>query len=212
MAVLILLYLRFFRFLDERLRWITLFSAMGVFTFCLGWFKTFDVHDYYMINLFCLPILLFLCFVYLAEKKQWLSNQRNYAVFLALFSTLFIHSLLKCRGEQYFRYHAPVYNTLNPSLYRVEPYLRSLGIQPNDTVVSVPDPSPNISLYLMNQVGYTEAYTDEHYNVDVFVGMCKAKYLIVNDSSYCTTPPYDKYCKADKLVGQFEGIRIYKTN
>lgn len=212
MGVFTVLFIRYFKQIDSRLRLITLFGGIGVVLFSLGWFKTFDVHDYYMINLFCLPILLFLCFIFLVEKKQWFSARYQYPLFIVLLGAIFYHSLLKCRGEQHFRFNDPVYNTLNPSLYRIEPYLRSIGIKRTDTVVSVPDPSPNISLYLMNQVGYSEAYTDEHYNIDVFVGMSKAKYLIVNDSNYCSKPPYDKYCRRDNLVGQFEGIKIFKTN
>ena len=39
-------------------------------------------------------------------------------------------------------------------------HLRSLGIERTDRVISVPDPSPNITLSLMDVRGFTDLYDD----------------------------------------------------
>jgi hypothetical protein len=43
-------------------------------------------------------------------------------------------------------------------LREVEPYLRSLGIKPDDKVISLPDFSFDITLYFMNQVGWDSGF------------------------------------------------------
>ena len=202
----------FFRKLDTLLRFFILLTFAGVVLYFFCWYKTFDVHDYYMINMFCLPLLIFYAAIDIIQKKQWLANIRVAYPFYGMVSFIFFHSVYKCRAEQIYRYYGKDYNTFNTSYYRVEPYLRSIGIDKNDMVVSVPDPSPNITLYLMNNIGYTECYTGENYNVDNFVRDAGVKYLIVGDTSYLRNPLYAPYCKPEFKVGEFESIQIFRTD
>jgi hypothetical protein len=208
----IILFITQFKLQDSLLRFFTILAFTGVVLYSLLWFKTFDVHDYYMINLFCLPILLFYTMIDIIEKKEWLRKNKFSYAFYGIFLLLFINSIYKCRAEQIYRYYGNDYNTFNKSYYKLEPYLRSIGINRNDIVVSVPDPSPNITLYLMNNIGFSECYTGEHYNVNYFIHNAGAKYLIIGDSSYCHNPLYEKYCKPEFKVGEFEGIQIFKAH
>ena len=78
-------------------------------------------------------------------------------------------------------------------------------------MVSVPDPSPNITLYLMNQIGFTECYNYEGNNIHHFVNDEKAKYLIVGDSTYLQHELYKPFCKMENKVCQYKSISIFKT-
>jgi hypothetical protein len=212
LAACITLFIAKFKMQNSLLRFFTLFAFIGVIMYSLLWFKTFDVHDYYMINLFCLPILLFYTMIDIVEKKQWLANNKFLYAFCGIFFLLFINSVYKCRAEQLYRYYEIEYNTLNKSYYKLEPYLRSIGIDRNGLVVSVPDPSPDITLYLMNNIGFSECYTGYGYDVNYFIHNAGVKYLIIGDSNYIHNPAYEQYCKPEYKIGEFEGIQVFKAH
>jgi hypothetical protein len=85
---------------------------------------------------------------------------------------------------------------VNTNFYTIEEYNRSIGIKPNDLVISLPDNSINISLYLMNQRGYNNfinKLSDSTAIVDrINLG---AKYLFVSDSSVFTWPHIQSFLK-----------------
>lgn len=196
--------------LPRELAVITLCSLTGTLLYGICWFQAFDVHDYYLINLFCSPLLLFLCGIYWLDNTPWMQTRWAQPMLYAALLFLGVHSIVKCRAEQLYRYYDPAYASFTPAVYELEPYLRKIGIQRTDKVMFVPDLSPNASLYLINQLGYTECYTDENYGIDVFVGMHNTKYLIVADTSYLRKPPYASYCKPENQVGFYKGIYIFK--
>jgi len=100
----------------------------------------------------------------------------------------------------------------------ITPHLRSIGIQRNDTIVSIPDQS-HLSLYLMNQKGWTE-YAERFYNQGAVVYLNRnekgietsiqkgARYLIVNGLDELYQRPFlHKY--AVHLAGTFREIFIF---
>jgi hypothetical protein len=116
----------------------------------------------------------------------------------ALFVILNVYYAQKITSE---RYSGPMnnYGKLNDS-YTITPFLRESGIGEYDTVISIPDGS-HVSLYLMNQKGWTE-YSDARlnreepilYNRDS-LGIQKsinhgAKFLIVNGIKQLYDKPY----------------------
>ncbi len=187
---------------------ITMISGFGCFVYSLCWFRAFYHHDYYMINLFCFPVLILLLFLSSFEKiliKQTLAIQCLTYAFIFVIAG---YSVLNCAITLQDRYSASKYYTINQSLYKVEPYLRKIGIDRNDLVVSIPDSSTNISLYLMNQSGWTECFNSPTYNIYNFIP-AGAAYLIVSDSNYIHKEIYSKFCVHEKKIGEFEGIFIY---
>jgi hypothetical protein len=106
----------------------------------------------------------------------------------------------------------------NKDLYTITPYLRQIGITPQDTVISIPDMS-HVSLYLMNQKGWTE-YTDTkfsksepvRYNQDsagISASIRKgAKYLVLNGISELYKKPYLlPFCT--NLAGRYHNVLIF---
>lgn len=117
------------------------------------------------------------------------------------------------------RYHGHWNNkTAYNSIYSIQPYLREIGIQAQDTVVSIPDGS-HVSLYLMNQKGWTE-YIDQSFNTGErtfynhdSIGIQRsinsgAKYLIINGIEQLFEKKYlQDFCY--HLVGQYRGVLIF---
>lgn len=198
------LFFRNLRRINPMLRLITVLFILGSFIYCLLWFEAFRDHDYYMLTPIVFPAFLMIAILNLFESDLTIKNVKRKRV---IFIGILILSIGYNGFMQHNRYYNPDYNTVNKDLYTVEPYLRSIGIQRTDLVVSVPDPSLNNSLYLMNNPGWTEEFTDKNYNIYYFIDL-GAKYLIVNDSAYAKNELYSRFMK--NKIGEYKSISIYK--
>ena len=91
----------------------------------------------------------------------------------------------------------------------ITPYLRSLGIKRNDLVYSTPDGTINVTLYLMDQKGFSDFYIGglpEEKRIET-VQSLGVKYLIINDSAlYKKTflVPFLKH-----KVGAYKNVAIF---
>lgn len=92
------------------------------------------------------------------------------------------------------------------ALEDIKPYLVKIGIQQEDRVISLPDQSFNITLYSMNQPGWTDYGLDKN-NLKRYIAR-GAKYLILND----TTLKREDYLKPYLLekVGSYKNIEIFR--
>jgi hypothetical protein len=109
-------------------------------------------------------------------------------------------------------YHSN-YKKSYQALEEIQPYLRELGIKRSDKVISIPDYSPNISLYLMDQKGYTDfGFNDlkNDHRMDKFI-QSGAGYLIINDSSLLSKRKYLKSYTSNQ-IGEYKNVSIYKLN
>jgi hypothetical protein len=79
-------------------------------------------------------------------------------------------------------------------------------------VVSIPDPSFNISLYLMDQKGFTETEQSLLQNENKLADYKSnnAKYIILSDSSMTNLPAFSKI--EIQKIGIYQNITIYKIN
>ena len=205
LSLLFLINIYFFKRINRYLFLLTIISIVAQFCYVLLFFDTFYHHDYYMLNVFIAPLLVLMCSIQVWESfelKKWVQNTALAGTVLVCLMTL-KHSRHIIQN----RYFGFLKEGLNENLQTITPYLRSIGIAQNDIVVSLPDPSINISLYLMNQPGWTEASTSDNYNINYFVTR-GAKYLIVNGEITKHpewTTPYMK-----NQIGEYRGIKIYK--
>jgi hypothetical protein len=95
------------------------------------------------------------------------------------------------------------------ALETITPYLRSLGIERTDKVISIPDISFNITLYLMDQKGWTD-YGDVNLNRSEKIAKkikSGAEYLIINDSTIYKKDNIQPYIK--NKIGSYKNIDIY---
>ena len=188
---------------------LTALSALtlaGVVIASAFWFNAYYHHDYYMLTLLIFPVFLYLMILEgwkreLDWSRPWVRN-----LVVGLLTVVTVLGLRHNHNRQHYRYNDPVFKYVNGALYTIEPYLRSIGIDRHDPVVSTPDGSPNITLYLMNNPGWTDAFTTEQYNINYF-REAGAKYLIVHDSSAFQNPWYQPYLHDP--IGTYQGVLIY---
>ncbi len=203
LVVFVVIYLVRLPKLNPTLRLLTFISFLGTIGYDILWYKAFSDHDYYqMVNV--IPCLLLMITV-----LEWYSNnilprlnkytQSGITCVLLGLGMISVHHNRNMQRE---RYTKPEFQYANPDIYDAEPFLRKLGIRPNDAIVSVPDPSPNITLAAYGTQGYTESFNDDHFNITYFK-TAGAKYLIINDSTYIHKPLYAPY--TTKLLGKFRG-------
>ena len=175
-----------FRKMNRTLYVVLLLMGAGFFGYLSLWFLVLDHHDYYLIDLLAfLVITIISFFLFLKDNFPRIFNSLYMRL---LFSIFLIYQINYCsvrvnerytgwRNEQHISYFKP--------LESITPYLRSLGIERKDKVISVPDGSINITLYLMDQKGWTNYnFPGKKFDSAVVLERIRhgAKYLIVNDT------------------------------
>ncbi len=195
------------------------------------WFRVFDAHDYYLVNyLIFIPATCLTFFRFLqTEYPHWLKSLKLKIPVLGvvLLSICWGHAVVEARyanadtpEQDYspllsryevdnYRYAHWMYPQEKQAFETITPYLRSIGITSDDKVFSFPDPSPNISLYLMGQRGialqrdngvellkYLDFYKDLH-----------IKYFILSDSTLLQDETTKKILS--RKIGQYKTVSIY---
>ena len=187
---------------------ITLFLFVGVILFSLFWYAAFGSHDYYIINPLILPLFSVIMFADYLNREQMAVFKSTviksvFGIFL-LFNVNYADNKLNERYNGWINDY-PVYK----DVHTVTPYLRSIGIQRTDKVICLPDPTPNYTLYLMNQPGWTQEYD---YNMDSakLYSMIQlgAKYLIITESEPYSRPYLKSYLITK--IGEYGSISIFK--
>jgi len=231
LLLLIFVYLIFYsRQLHKYYRALLMLVALGVLSYFLLFYQVFSGHDYYLLNsLIVVPLIVIVGLHYLKAHYPNLFSGKALKLFALL---IFISSTYYCRIHTIIKYdvgsnwvrtsmHTTVENKENWQLYHwkykrtfydletIEPYLNSIGITRDDQVISMPDSSINITLYLMNRRGWTDYGLGE---LDGAQRIEKAresgvKYLVVNDSDLLKESFIEPYI--DQKIGQYGSIAIY---
>ena len=90
---------------------------------------------------------------------------------------------------------------------RMKPYLKEIGVKPEDKVLSFPDYSFNISLYMMDRKGWSNSnYYSEYEQIQELID-AGGEYLILSDTNYLKNEFIQPFIQ--NQIGEFEGIRIY---
>jgi hypothetical protein len=93
--------------------------------------------------------------------------------------------VLKGSEVSYWNWFHDNYNQKFKAFESAQTFIRDLGIQREDLVFSIQDPSPNITLYLLDVKGYTALY-QHNKSYDQQIESMKekgVKYLITLDNS-----------------------------
>lgn len=201
-----------------------------LFIYMLLWYANLNVHDYYLIELLMfIPPLLIILTDY--SKKHLPQLYKSKEIKILVFAILIFsigYSAVKTRLKYnstenvltqlllpereidlWDWYHWD-YESKFRAYESITPYLRSLGIKRDDIVVSIPDPSPNISLYFMDQKGFTSLYQDGkpvREQLDYFIDR-EAKYLIINDTTLYQKEEFKEY--RQNKIGRYKNIEIFK--
>jgi Dolichyl-phosphate-mannose-protein mannosyltransferase len=224
-SLMFLTCLLFYKKTNKLLFFMMLFVNIGAFAYAILFFKNFNVHDYYMV-LFLNPIIFILiCFFDLFHRHYQLAFIDNKVKII--FSAFLLFNIYICSLNTKIRYYDKRYFMLNKQqadfwswfhwdydsklkkLETITPYLRSLGIMRDDIVMSFPDQSPNISLYLMDQRGYTDFLFGSYAPEDKLarIKSLSVKYIILNDANIAKEAYFQPYLNAK--IGTFGNVTIY---
>jgi hypothetical protein len=174
------------------LYFLTVLCSIGVILNVLIWLGSFIDHDYYVIELMIFPPIALTTFAIFLKKyyPKWLSTMslKWFLAIFVLFNAYHTKKNLDYRQlpDSTFSVH------FNPTFYEheaVRKFLADNGITYPEKVVSIPDRSPNNSLYYMNLIGWTELfnYPFDTEKVKLFATY-GANYLIITDKSYLEKP------------------------
>jgi hypothetical protein len=207
---------------------LTLFISLILYI--LFWFNNLDVHEYYLIELLLMiPALTIATTVYFQDKLRDKFPKISFqlvASFFVLLSILYGASKTRIKHDKkvffltefflsaeeidYYQWYHWNYETKYKAFETIAPYLRKIGISKNELVISLPDPSPNCSLSMMDQKGFTYLYSGPDNIVESIANFKQkgAKYLLMADLTEFKNIDFGN--NLNKKIGQFQNISIYK--
>jgi hypothetical protein len=194
-----------FKSLENFLKYSFVISGAFFLFYLLFFFQVFSVHDYYLVNLMIFPLITIVCTISLLSKPGVLLLNKGF-IRLFVIITFFFNSFhaaaiyrLRTVEDDKMVYWFPFISEEEKNLAKynfweygnnikrvehIEDDLRNAGIKREDFVLSIPDNSFDISLYLMDQKGYTVAkdhIQNDSTVMDRFLG--KVKYVIFSDTN-----------------------------
>jgi hypothetical protein len=217
---------------NHRVLSIIFFVMLAGFIAFLGtFFQMLDIHDYYLaVWIIMIPVTFVSGFYILNNMKPGILGSKWFAAVLVV---LFVYNMyygavltrskyfqqdafynesLTGRGEElrYYEWYHWEYNRTLRACETAGSYLRSVGIQPSDKIISMPDQSPNISLSLLNQPGFSDISCNNPMDEECIQGLIErgAKYLVINDPHIYDQRPYLEKYKLHK-VGEYKNIEIF---
>jgi hypothetical protein len=192
--------------MDRFLRIFILWLIAGALMYSVLWFDTFLVHDYYEL-IYAIPVV-FLSISVMAYYSDRVAPRLNvkaqYGIYILMLAFMTV-SIYHNQAVMLDRYDSSNINA-NPAIYEVEPYLRKIGITEADSVFSLPDVTPNVTLAAYGNHGYTTNDTSGKCNMQYWVEH-GIKYMIISDSAYIHNRSFEPYTR--KLIGFYKGIYIY---
>lgn len=153
--------------------WLVGIGFIGTIAYILLWFWVFDVHDYYLIELLFLPLIIF----FIAIKH--VEIQANIAGMLTKFLTISVIILVFLQAVSYTQIAFGKDNIITKNTFLVSQFikgnwgyfhwyhsdhLKKLQLQKNeiqqiikakDTVLCFTDQSPNVDLYTIGRIGFS---------------------------------------------------------
>ena len=181
LATLFFLYAARKKWIEPYVIYVMIMGGLGLVAYFILWFWVFDVHDYYLIEMLFFPLVLFYVLIQYgslinrSEKKRrivfstWIALVFLQAISLAHWSfgkeniltknTPFVSQYVKGNWGYfhfYHREHLGQLQTCAKELQQIIPH--------NDTILCLTDPSPNIQLYTLKRVGFTQYSFHQPFN------------------------------------------------
>jgi len=190
---------------------LSVFMVLGGLSYFLLFFQQFGQHDYYAINL--MTTLMFpvvTAFVALRLKFPKIAGSWLISCLLLILAFL---------GIQYARLNlqrrydpiVSVESGFNTGFYEMQSVLKKAGVSANAKIISMPDPSPNISLYFLDRQGWTiPAGAEKIPDSLCYLIRHGADYLVISDSNLSMRQDLQSFLTEKLAV--YHGISLYKLN
>jgi uncharacterized membrane protein (UPF0136 family) len=208
LLVMLIIFIVRWRRLDSFLRQFTLSLIISSLIYLTLWFNAFNIHDYYLLVLVVPAVFLSITIIeYWCRVVLPFMKRKVRYVMYTLAAGLIVMAIYHNQSIQLMRYGDKNASCINSVVYEVEPYLRKIGISASDSVLCVPDGTPNGSLAAFGNPGYTsDLFGAGTYNVP-FCRKNGIRYMIIIDAAYIYDTAYAAY--TSKLIGQYKDIHIY---
>ena len=211
------------------LKIVTLITGIGAALYVLCWFNALEYHDYYFLNPMIFPVILAVSAMYGMKSRELFQKYwiRVSALVILFGGVIYCHNNMRMRYSD----QLGVYNMLawkittkNERAYwswvsndnyldafmEIEPYLDEIGVEKDALVVSFPDPSFNISLYLMNRKGWT-AYGGNMSDSRSLQQKIDhgASYILTADNSTLDVSAVEHLIGEE--IGRFRNVKIFRV-
>jgi hypothetical protein len=212
----ILIFLLFFinanrQHANRMLYGIFLLTFIGATLFFLNFFVGFHDNIYYFINIMIVPVLIIITTFDVLKRKY--NMVFNSIVFKGLLLAFLVLNVSYSKGKQNEFYHEGKFHYhSNKSFYDpgFRPFLDSIGILKSDLIISYPDNTPDVTLYLMRRSGWSEYNCPiKTENIDKAIEK-GAKYLVLNNPSLAGDNVLSGY--TSNFVANYNSINIYKLS
>jgi hypothetical protein len=200
-----------FKKLDAFLRYSFLITLLFFIAYLLVFFKVFNVHDYYLTNLFIFPVVTFFCVMDILSKTvivipSYMKVILPVVFFFNAFNSAALYRLRTINDDKlcvWYPFISPVEKQLaeyamwdyHNHMYHMEDLradLRKLGISRSDSVLCLIDEAPNVALYFMDQKGYS--FSREQVDADSLLLKKllpkQVPYLVLTDSNLRYEKPF----------------------
>lgn len=211
---------------------ITLILFCGISMFILLFFEGMDAHEYFLVDItVIIPAITITFLTTVKGISLKLFNSRitkSLAFFLLLLSLNYNVVMTRAhynphdkmvtqniplpnRVQEYWNYVYWDWEVHRGKYEGIVPYIRSLGINFDDKVISIPDESPNITLTLLHQKGFTDYHYWNNYQGakrterKIELG---AKYMIVQGDENLLRDDVAPFI--GNQIGEYNGIKIYR--
>ena len=205
-----IMILVFYKRVNKIMLFLTIFLSIGFLLFILLFFQALKDHDYYTINLFILiPIVLLSFLLLLKNRFKVIYTSVLFRIILIVFLIHNIDFAKRRIDNRYSHEGWPNKNWIEniQSFEEISPYLRSIGINNDDRVISLSDNSINISLYLMNQKGWTNyGISGDSIKIKEKINL-GAKYLLIYNKEIYKEQYIQPFI--ENKIGEFRNVDIF---
>lgn len=205
--------------------------TLGIIGYILLFFQVFNVHEYYLTNLLIfVPMISLLFLDYLKQHHTTIFQSKALKITASIALGFLIYSaavqtvvkydigkqwaknsfILDKEDVTFWEWYHWNYNNTFKELETIEPVFKKAGVKLDDKVVSMPDGSINISLYLMNRNGYNDFGAHQYAGAERIEKAKEwgAKYLVINNLELLKEDYLQPYL--NNKVGGTEHVSIYK--
>jgi hypothetical protein len=205
MAIWLFLLIRIKR-LKPVFRYFILVLPAGALFQLLLWFQVLEGHDYYVINLLVVFVIVWAIFFQYTRTLKTMHQNILYGIAFLFFAW----NAVSARERHQVRYTGwmnEMYHNMK-ALLEIEPEFQRWEIEPDDKVISMPDWTINGTLTFMNRKGYTE-FGSDFSKTETFYWRIEqgAKYFIVNDSAILSRDYLKPFIQ--NKIGEFKNIHVF---
>lgn len=222
-----------FKYLDNFLRYAFVFSAIYFFTYLFFFFQVFNAHDYYLNNLMIFPAIVLFSFCSILYKQDFLAKNKKFLRIFLILTLLFnsyysaaYYRLRTIEDDNVLKWY-PFISKEEKDLYQwifweyknstkriedVGPVLKAHGVRREDFVLSIPDYGFDVSLYFMDQKGFTISKQDFKQDTAVMRKFLnkRIKYVVMSDTSLQSEMAFINYKQHFEPFFTHKEVKVFR--